>query len=207
MCAQGLDGRRAFVDKMGELRLEKGSVMMRQGDRGCNFFIIRDGACSVTNSDGNDVRSLSAGASFGELSLITGEARTANVFVSSETASVLIAGKKLMSSSGLLQAMSDKRADWIPFLRKHAPRIVETLDSYALVMLVDAITPHTYVEGDVLSTAGEQTLGCFCIVKEGCIGEEESNEEMLPGASLDEASIPAPLDHTPISRVCCVSTL
>lgn len=158
--------------------------MMRLGDRGCNFFIIRDGTCSVTDSDGN-VRSLSAGASFGELSLLTGEARTANVFVSSETASVLIAGKKLMSSSGLLQAMSNKRTDWIPFLRKHAPRIVKPLDSYALVMLVDAITPHTYVEGDVLSTAGEQTLGSFCIVKEGCIGEEESNEEMVPGASLD----------------------
>lgn len=60
-----------------------GEVLVRQGEEGDTFYIIRDGkvAVSVTDQEGRStvVAHLTKGAFFGEMSLLTGEKRTATI--------------------------------------------------------------------------------------------------------------------------------
>jgi rhodanese-related sulfurtransferase len=65
------------------------TIVFRQGDPGDKFYVIRSGKVRVfrRSSDGfeRDVAVLRAGASFGEMPLLTGEARSTNVEAMEET--------------------------------------------------------------------------------------------------------------------------
>jgi rhodanese-related sulfurtransferase len=65
------------------------TIIFRQGDPGDKFYIIRSGRVRVFNrgSDGfeTDISVLRAGESFGQISLLTGEAMSANVEAIEET--------------------------------------------------------------------------------------------------------------------------
>src|SRR5262245_13643468 len=57
-----------------------GEVIAREGDAGASMFVLRRGEAAVTLSDvDGDVARLSAGAFFGEMSLLTGDPRSATV--------------------------------------------------------------------------------------------------------------------------------
>ena len=72
------DKRREFVDGMAEVRVKCEEVIIRQNDKGNNFFIIKEGTCDVWVADAEgerkNTRTLSAGSWCGELSLLTGNA-------------------------------------------------------------------------------------------------------------------------------------
>jgi len=57
-----------------DLEVEKGKVLMREGDLGREFFVIVEGDVSVTK-DGDEIRSLGPGDFFGEIALIYEDAR------------------------------------------------------------------------------------------------------------------------------------
>ena len=57
-----------------DLEVEEGKVLMREGDLGREFFVIVDGAVSVTK-DGKEIRSLGSGDFFGEIALVYDNAR------------------------------------------------------------------------------------------------------------------------------------
>ena len=65
------------------------TIIFRQGDPGDKFYIIHSGRVRVfrTDADGleTDLALLGAGESFGEMALLTGEARSANVEAVEET--------------------------------------------------------------------------------------------------------------------------
>ena len=71
------------------------------------------------------IRRLVAGDSFGELSLASGEPRSASIVVTSETCSVLVASKRLMTASGFLTVINRKREEWgrISHCEPAVPRI------------------------------------------------------------------------------------
>lgn len=57
-----------------------GEVIVRQGDPGASMFVIRSGEIAVTlEPSGQEVARTAAGGYFGEMSLLTGEPRTATV--------------------------------------------------------------------------------------------------------------------------------
>ena len=72
-----------FAQKMRLETFEPGVVLIRQGDAGDRFFIVRDGSCDVhiTTANGAQLRGdeKQRGDFFGEAALITGEARNATV--------------------------------------------------------------------------------------------------------------------------------
>ena len=166
---------------MSEMCLQRGALLMREGDHGCNFFIIRNGTCEVSTG-GQLIRRLVAGDSFGELSLASGEPRSASIVVTSETCSVLVASKRLMTASGFLTVMTRKREEWGAFLIASLPSLVLHLNSFEQSMLVDLITPYTLPVGSVLTKAGEPSLSCIWIVKEGILEEEGTGRELSSGA-------------------------
>jgi CRP-like cAMP-binding protein/predicted MFS family arabinose efflux permease len=61
-----------------EVTLPRGAPIVRQGERGETFYVILDGEVHVT-IDGDDVRTLHPGESFGEIALLHDVPRTASV--------------------------------------------------------------------------------------------------------------------------------
>lgn len=80
--------RDKLADVMEEHTFKQGSKIIKQGDGGSTFFVIRRGRCKVlkrsaTGGENVLVKRLKAGEYFGERSLICGEPRAATVVVSS----------------------------------------------------------------------------------------------------------------------------
>jgi len=72
-----------LAEKITLRRYPAGSYIIRQGDMGCEFFVIGRGNVEV-EVDGEVVNTLSAGAFFGEISLVKQQPRTASVRAVSE---------------------------------------------------------------------------------------------------------------------------
>ena len=72
----------SIADKMFAQPVVAGEVVIRQGDRGGNFYLIREGALAVVKDDGTGPRVVAAlgqGDCFGEEALLTGHPRNATV--------------------------------------------------------------------------------------------------------------------------------
>jgi small-conductance mechanosensitive channel/CRP-like cAMP-binding protein len=104
----------------------KGEAILRHGDAGDSMFVVHDGAVSVRiaadgTSDRQEVARLGPGSVFGEMALLTGEARTADVVAVTDVTALEI-GKAslqpiLVSHPDLAAAISAKvleRRDNVP---------------------------------------------------------------------------------------------
>lgn len=89
----GLGGRE--LERLGmltdEVDLPAGRVLMRQGDRGEELFVLMRGAARVER-DGRDPVTLLADDWFGEIALVDGGPRTATVTLSEDSA-LLVVGR------------------------------------------------------------------------------------------------------------------
>ena len=61
-----------------ELELPQGKRLIRQGERGREFFVLLDGAVDVSR-DGGTIDTMAAGDFFGEIALVSNVPRTATV--------------------------------------------------------------------------------------------------------------------------------
>ena len=89
------------------------------GDKGNNFYVIKEGTAEVTLTDASGtkhVRTLSAGNSCGELSLLTGEPRSATVQATSDTLVLLMVNRRMFYAR-IGDAILRKRARWKHFIR------------------------------------------------------------------------------------------
>jgi CRP-like cAMP-binding protein len=66
-----------------------GATVIQQGETGKGFFVITDGTAKVT-LDGDDVATLSSGSYFGEMAVIDGGPRTANITAQTELSTLEI---------------------------------------------------------------------------------------------------------------------
>lgn len=74
-----------------EVDLPAGRVVMREGDRGEELFVIMQGAARVER-EGHDVAALHADEWFGEIALVDGGPRTATVTLTEDSA-LLVVGR------------------------------------------------------------------------------------------------------------------
>jgi small-conductance mechanosensitive channel/CRP-like cAMP-binding protein len=74
-------------------RYTSGEALVRQGDEGGSLFVVLDGEVRVRRLDGGSARELARlgpGSFFGEMSLLTGEPRSASVLALSEVEVVVV---------------------------------------------------------------------------------------------------------------------
>ncbi|EAX98390.1 cyclic nucleotide-binding domain containing protein [Trichomonas vaginalis G3] len=74
---------KALIDAMFPMEFEDGKVIIKQGDRGDNFYVIQSGLVDIFKKVGDQpekkVAQIGDGAYFGELALMTGAPRAATV--------------------------------------------------------------------------------------------------------------------------------
>lgn len=84
-----------IVDQMTQERHTAGTVLIRQGEVGDKFYLIRRGQCEVRIADGQHhrvINTLGEGDFFGEMVLLTGDPRSATV-VTTRVTEVYTLGK------------------------------------------------------------------------------------------------------------------
>src|SRR5262245_9072655 len=72
------DQRELAAERLKEVNVDLGEVIARQGDCAYHLFVVMDGVAAVT-IDGELVRSLDPGSTFGEIGILEHGRRTANV--------------------------------------------------------------------------------------------------------------------------------
>jgi Cyclic nucleotide-binding domain len=72
-----------LAESLEEVPIEPGRVVVRQGETGDRFYLVRDGTLQVA-INGREVQALGPGDSFGEIALLRDVPRTASVTAQSE---------------------------------------------------------------------------------------------------------------------------
>ena len=77
-----LEAKCPLLDRMNPQQVQAGARFIAQGDEGDTFYIIQEGSCEVNvekNGTKHSIARLGGGDVVGEIALLTGEPRTANV--------------------------------------------------------------------------------------------------------------------------------
>jgi cAMP-dependent protein kinase regulator len=114
-CLHGLQDYELLLvaDALNSMDPEEGTVLMKQGDIGEDFFIILEGTCTVRKrKDGEEEREverLGAGSYFGELALLTDLPRAATVIAGQNCKLVKLDKKNFLRLLGPHSSVFDER--------------------------------------------------------------------------------------------------
>lgn len=89
-----------------DLLVDAGTQVVRQGERGDRFYVVRSGGLAVSR-DGEEIRRLGAGSSFGEIALLHDGARTATVTALEPTSLVALGREEFLRSLRAVPAGRD----------------------------------------------------------------------------------------------------
>ena len=112
---------RRLSDLAVEERLMEGATIVREGDIGDTFYAILEGEAKVTSKSGRVINRLRPGDFFGEISLLDGGPRTANVVA--DTPMVVLG----ITRKGFLRAITDQ-PDISVKLLEYAASLLRRLD-------------------------------------------------------------------------------
>jgi MFS family permease len=99
-----------LADSLEEVRVEPGRVVVRQGESGDRFYLVRDGTLRVA-INGRDVQTLGPGDSFGEIALLRDVPRTASVVAETDVALYALDRDTFISAvTGFAQSLSAAEA-------------------------------------------------------------------------------------------------
>lgn len=120
--------RLTIADALQPEKFTNGDFVIKQGDTGDNlkFYILEKGEVKIVK-DGDEMGVIEAGGYFGELALLTDEARAASIIVNSPDATVLAIDKKtftgVMGPTHLL--LKRKANQYSKYLNKDFKNLVE----------------------------------------------------------------------------------
>jgi small-conductance mechanosensitive channel/CRP-like cAMP-binding protein len=109
------EARRALAHDAADHLLAAGEAIVRQGDQGSSMFVVLKGVVTVRlEPPGQEVATIAAGGFFGEMSMLTGDARTATV--------------RAVTDAQVLEIAADdmrRLAQATPGLLEHISKVVE----------------------------------------------------------------------------------
>jgi len=159
--------REEIFDAMSEVSFDAGDVIIKQGDdHGDHFYVVDEGECEIFVTSPQGVRTkvahVDSGGSFGELALIYGTSRAADVIA--KTKVQLWAIDRITYRRILMGATLRKREQFRAFLAK-VP-ILESLTDYERLTVADALEGANFEKGEVIVRQGEPG-NVFYIIMEG----------------------------------------
>jgi CRP-like cAMP-binding protein len=100
-----------------EIDIPEGKTLMREGDRGREFFVLVDGSADVRKKN-RKVNTMGGGDFFGEIALVSQRPRTATVTTTSPVRALVVTEQSFRSLLGrapevqrkVLQALADRVA-------------------------------------------------------------------------------------------------
>jgi len=146
--------RQAIFNAMFEVKFSSGSVIIKQGDEGDNFYVVADGQCDIEiMKDGklHHVATVEKDGSFGELALIYLCPRAATV--TAKTDVTLWAIDRTTYRHVLLHSVTEKRKMYEGFLEK-VP-ILQQLTSWERMIVADALETYNFQDDEVIIREGE----------------------------------------------------
>jgi small-conductance mechanosensitive channel/CRP-like cAMP-binding protein len=105
------EARRALAHDAADHLFAAGEAIVRQGDQGSSMFVVLKGAVTVRlEPSGQEVATIAAGGFFGEMSMLTGEPRSATVRAASDVQALEIAAEDMrrlaQATPGLIEHIS-----------------------------------------------------------------------------------------------------
>eukprot|EP00624_Nannochloropsis_granulata_P002567 evm.model.NODE_2292_length_18822_cov_22.697163.4 len=148
---------------MSRVSKQPGDIVIRQGHKGTDFFILEKGHADVFVND-QKVSEYGPGACFGELALIYNAKRAATITATS-TCTLwsldLRTFRRVLATASSSQTMAR-----IEFLRR-VP-LLKHLANEQVSKLAGALTSQTYADGDTIIRQGERG-NAFFLVKDGTV--------------------------------------
>lgn len=154
-----------LVDAMKEESFTPGTVVITEGERGENLYIVDEGSFEWVkkNSDGPDtpLKTYTEGEMFGELALIYGWARTATILCNEpckafsldrQTFNHLISGNTIERNERYLEMLS-------------SVQILKTLDNYEKSRILDVCEHVTFNDGELVIKEGEAGDDFYILLK------------------------------------------
>jgi cAMP-dependent protein kinase regulator len=156
-----------ILDAMFEKKVAANEVIIEQGDDGDNFYVIDNGQyqCLQVPQGGGEQREVfryDNEGFFGELALMYNTPRAATVV--SVTPGILWALDRQTFKRILCESASKKRETYKTFLE--SVPMLQSLESYELLNLADALERRYYNDGDIIIKQGDQADN-FYIVESG----------------------------------------
>jgi len=148
-----------------------GDVIIQQGEKGENFYIIDKGEVNVFVND-ELVTSIGECSSFGELALIYGTPRAATVKAKTDVKLWSLLGETYRRI--LMDSTIKKRKMYEEFLSKVS--ILETLDEWERLTVADSLEPIQFEDGDIVVKQGDPGDDFFIIVEGNGIVYQKTSE-------------------------------
>merc|ERR1712096_340912 len=168
--------RSDIFDAMFPVNSLAGEYIINQGDNGDNFYIIDQGEVDIYVNK-QQVSTIGEGASFGELALIYGMPRAADV--RARTNLKLWAIDRDSYRRILMGSTQKKRKMYDEFLSKVS--ILESLDKWERLTVADALEPVQFEDGQKIVVQGEPGDEFFIILEGSAavLQRRSENEEFV----------------------------
>lgn len=175
-----------ILDAMFEKRVKHSDEIIRQGDDGDNFYVIDNGVYDVfINANGKEakVHTFKDGGSFGELALMYNCPRNATIIAQSSGS--LWALDQATFRRIVVGAAARKRKAYETLL-ENVPMLQE-LQEYERMNLVDALEPCTFSDGDCIIRQNDEADCMYFIVKGEVrvVVSDGKQEKVLPNLTKD----------------------
>eukprot|EP00736_Rhodelphis_marinus_P000174 Rmarinus@m.19539 len=194
------------VDVMFPVDVQSGDVVIKQGDKGDNFYVVESGSFEVL-VDGNQVLTYDNKGSFGDLALMYNAPRAATVRALTEAklwAIDRIAFRRLM-----VAATSEDANEKRQFLRR--VDLLKDLSEAEMTQLVEAMEVEDFNDGQEIIRQGEPGAK-FYIIWEGDVKVTQGEKELLRlkrGGHFGERALltnePRAASVTAIGNATCLS--
>jgi CRP-like cAMP-binding protein len=162
----------------------KGETIIRKGERGHVFYMIKTGSvvCTEIGSGRQEDVSLPSGAYFGERALLMDEPRAANVIATSQTTCMVLDREAFTELLGPLREVLARNLGTRVL---HSVPVLKSLSDEEREAVVDQFTAVTFNRGDYIIRQGDQG-DTFFIVKDGACSVMQ---KQMPGQQQVEVAL------------------
>ncbi|XP_035211559.1 cAMP-dependent protein kinase type II regulatory subunit-like [Stegodyphus dumicola] len=177
----------AVIDAMMPRSVNKGEVIIRQGDDGDFFYVVDKGCYDayIKNDKGADVRiqTYENSGSFGELALLHNQPRAATV--KATTDGFLWAVSRRSFNRLVVRRAFEKRKHYMKLL-DIVPQL-KPLTEYEKMQLCDSLSPISFKSGEVVFNEGDDADGMY-FIEEGVISVSKASPKGKSPSEVAELS-------------------